>query len=106
MLAHKNILSEGSFAIVNFTPKDATNPEKENDTVLTIQIQVRGLDEGEYTVGLRLEGKEEEELGILTIKKNGSGSFHYNVTSPQWDEHARRLRIEDSGVLVLISEPF
>jgi len=101
------ILSEGSFAIVNFTPKDAANLENENDTVLTIQIQVRGLDPGEYTVILKLEGPAEEQLGILTIKKNGSGSFHYNVTIPEWDEHARRLRIHDSdGKLELISEGF
>ena len=68
-------LAEGCFAIVNETPKEAANEENVNDTVATIQIQVRGLDPvTEYTVK---SGRV--ELAKFTTKKNGSGSLHCNL---------------------------
>lgn len=77
-----NGIAKGCFAIVNYTPKDAANVDNENDVVATIQIQVRGLDpETEYDVFSSFL-----HLGTFTTNKKGSGSFHYNVTDPEFEE--------------------
>jgi len=87
----------GCFAIVNYTPKDAANVENENDTVATIQIQVRGLDpETKYEVW-----SKSVLLGDFTTNKKGSGSWHDNVTIPAFEDLPRRLNIKLDGSKVL-----
>ena len=95
----KTVIAKGCFAIVNYTPKDAANEENVNDTVATIQIQVRGLDPvTEYIVK-----SKKVELGKFTTNKNGSGSWHDNVTIPAFEDLERRLNIyEDDGTTRLL----
>ena len=79
-------LAEGCFAIVNYDP--------EGNTEAVIQIQVRGLEAGEY----ELRSKK-EILGSFTTNKKGSGHLHVNVEGSAFEEvvNGRRLNIYKDG---------